>query len=144
MQPTSEAAFRLRRTSYDKAATDDPAFTWQAAYSTVAGTLPLPDIPEVRVRNRVAKGGRGVGFIRCEFLVSTPGRFLLVPNSITGLTCWVNDKPQQVRPEIALELPRGRHRLTLAVDQQTRTEPLQIMLRNVENSPAQVQLIGGK
>ncbi|MCR9200414.1 MAG: HEAT repeat domain-containing protein [Planctomycetaceae bacterium] len=126
MQPTQQAAFRLRRTSYAMAATDDPAFTWSRAWSVVGGSLPLSDIPSVTVRNRVAAGSQGVGFARCRLQAETRGTVMLSINDASGLELRLNDKPVDIAPQMQLNVPVGEHRLTFTVDQSQRTTPLEV------------------
>src|SRR5690606_31780159 len=71
MQPTDQAAHRLRRVSYAVAATDDPAFVWLPLTTIAAGTLPLAELPSLNVRNRGAAGSRGMAFVRTH--VETTG-----------------------------------------------------------------------
>src|SRR5690606_5469084 len=49
MQPTDQAAHRLRRVSYAVAASDDAAFVWLPLTTSVAGTLPLAELPSLNV-----------------------------------------------------------------------------------------------
>ena len=132
MNATNEAAFRLRRTSYAMAATDDPAFTWQETYSTVAGNLPIDDIPQVTVRNRSAPGARGVGFARCEVNVETAGKVTFNLNSPAGLELRLVDAPVDLAERFSLNLRPGRHRFTFIVDQSQRSVPLELEIDGAE------------
>ncbi|MFQ5734153.1 MAG: HEAT repeat domain-containing protein, partial [Planctomycetaceae bacterium] len=144
MSATPAAAFRLLRTSYQQAAGNDPAFRWPSAYSTVAGDLPLADLPELRLRNRTPKGQRGIAFARFELNVTQPGRIALKFNSTTGLTMWTGNTPQTLAPSTLFTLPRGTHRLTLSVDLSRRKEGLRVELADVAGSKAVVGVVGGK
>lgn len=128
MTATKDAAFRLRRTSYAMAATDDPAFQWSTRYSRVNGALPDSDIPIVAVRNRSAAGDRGVGFVRCQILLETAGTVALSLNDVSGLELRIGEKPVELQQTILLDLPRGSHRLTFAIDAENRQEPLTLKL----------------
>ncbi|MFY9252210.1 MAG: PVC-type heme-binding CxxCH protein [Fuerstiella sp.] len=128
MNATDEAAFKLRRTSYATAATDDPAFAWAKVYSTVSGGLPVMELPVVSVKNRSAAGSRGVGFARCYLSVETPGTVSLKLNSSDGLELRINELPVDLLQPISLELQPGLHRLTFSVDQTQRSEPLELEL----------------
>lgn len=128
MLPTDEAAYRLRRTSYATAATEDASFTWQNAYSTVAGGLPMTDIPQVVVRNRSAPGSRGVGFARTLLQVETAGVVQLKIRNVDGLELRVNQKPINLASSVGLEVTPGTHRLTFTVDHSQRSEPLEVEL----------------
>lgn len=128
MNATNEAAFRLRRTSYATAATDDPAFQWSTRFSKVNGELPDRDIPIVAVRNRSAAGNRGVGFVRCCLLTETQGTVALQLDDIAGLELRIDEKPVQIRSTIILTLEAGMHRLTFSVDPEKRQQPLTVKL----------------
>lgn len=128
MNATQDAAFRLRRTSYAMAATDDPAFQWSTRYSQVNGTLPDADIPIVVVRNRAAAGNRGVGFVRCEVLMETSGTVAFRLNDISGLELRIGEKPVQLQQTMLFDLPSGNHRLTFSINPQQRQQPLTLKL----------------
>lgn len=128
MLPTDQAAYQLRRTSYASAATDHEAFVWQPRYSTVAGHLPLTDIPVVSVRNRSAEGSRGVGFTRCYLNVETPGKLRLKLNDTVGLELRLGEAPIDVAEEMAVDVEPGRQQLTFSVDDTIRSSPIELEL----------------
>ena len=143
MQAAQEAAHRLRRVSYAQAATDDAAFQWQTAYSTVAGVLPLSELPEVAVKNRSAAGTRGVSFVRCEIAVTQPSAVNLLFNAVEGLQVWLDEQPVDVSPETPVELTAGRHRLTISIDRSVREEGVSLELAVPEGSGAIAKFVGG-
>lgn len=126
MLPTQQAAFRLRRTSYAMAATDDPAFSWSSRWSMVNGSLPLAEVPTVSVRNRSAAGARGVGFARCSLNVETAGTIALQLNDVQGLELRLNDKPVDMAKLMTVEVIPGVQRLTFSVDHTLRTTPVEL------------------
>ncbi|MCP4512901.1 MAG: sorbosone dehydrogenase [Fuerstiella sp.] len=126
MQATTEAAFRLRRTSYAMSAVDDPAFVWKKQYSMVAGGLPLNDIPMVSAANRAAAGANGVGFARCSLKAETAGKVALKFNDISGLELRQNKIPVDVAESVTIDVTPGDHRLTFTIDQAQRSQPLQV------------------
>ncbi len=140
LKPTDEGLFQLRRTSFLSATTDDPAFTWSAAYSRVAGDLPKSDLLSLNIRNRPTP----VAFARCYLDVSTAGKIKLRLNSASGLNMWIDSEPREPAREITLNLPRGKHRVTLAVDLVHRDEPLRLELADIAGSAAQAQIVNGK
>ncbi|MEW4530678.1 PVC-type heme-binding CxxCH protein [Maioricimonas sp. JC845] len=144
MQPSQQASFRLRRTSYATAATDDPSFSWTRAYSRVNGDLPLSELPEIGVRNRVAAGRRGVSFVRCEIEVAAGGSGKLILNDATGLSGWLGELPLDVADAMDVELPEGTHRLTFAIDRSERQSPLKLELKTADGSPLVARFVGGK
>jgi putative heme-binding domain-containing protein len=143
LEATPAAAHQLRRTSYAQAATDDPAFQWRTAYSTVSGTLPLADLPEVSVRNRVAEGSRGVSFARCELEVLSAGEVRLVVSDAVGLQAWLGEQPLELTAETPLSLSAGRCRLTFCIDRAVRKTPLHVEAVVPDGSPASVRFVGG-
>lgn len=128
MNATKDAALRLRRTSYGMAATDDPAFQWSTRYSRVNGALPDTDIPIVAVRNRAAAGNRGFGFVRCQILLETAGTVAFRLNDVSGLELRIGEKLVQLQKTMLLDLARGSHRLTFAIDSEKRQEALTLKL----------------
>ncbi|MCH7988269.1 MAG: HEAT repeat domain-containing protein [Planctomycetes bacterium] len=144
MSDTPEARFRLRRTSYEMAATDDPAFSWNPVYSNVGGLLPMEEIPDLNVRNRLAPGARGVAFLRCRVNVTTPGKVKLILNGTEGLSLWVGTVPTEIRSETLLDLEKGTHRLTFSVDLSLRKTGLRIELVEPSGSPAIADFVNGK
>ncbi|MCA9081311.1 MAG: sorbosone dehydrogenase, partial [Planctomycetaceae bacterium] len=126
MLATPAAAHQLRRTSYASAATDDAAFQWSPRITTVNGNLPLGELPEVSVRNRVQGGNRGMSFVRADLEFPENGQLKLQLGEISGLQAWLNDKPIQLAAEVTLEAAAGVHRLTIAIDRAERTVPLRV------------------
>ncbi|MBT6154181.1 MAG: c-type cytochrome, partial [Planctomycetaceae bacterium] len=143
LQATPDAVYRIRRTRHATAATDDAAFNWKPAYSTVAGLLPTSGLPELS-RNRVTPGAKGTAFVHCELEVTTAGKSQLVLNSTDGLTMWINSTPRAVADAMLLDLPQGRHRLTFAIDMSARKTGLRVQLEDVEGSAAVVRVVSGK
>jgi len=141
---TKEAHHRINRTSYDTASTEDDALTWQSAYSRVAGDLPLESLPKFDFSLNVFRKKESRSFVRFQVDVTTAGEVQFVFNSESGLQLWVNDKPTPPEQKLTVNLSKGRHTLTLAIDQINRSEPLFVELGELPDSPARSQLIGGK
>ncbi len=140
LQPTPEALFVLRRTSFHSLASSQPEFTWTPAYSRVAGDLPLADLPVHQIPGRA----QPFGFVRFELDVSTAGPVRLKFNSTTGLTAWLDGAPIELSETLALDLPRGRRQWVFAIDREQRHDALHCELQDVAGSPAQVQMVTGK
>lgn len=128
MQATDEAAYQLRRHGYAAAAGEDPAFQWKAHYSTVAGILPVSEIPLAAVRERHEDRVTGSGFVRTQLIVTTPGEIAFRLNSAEGLELRINDKPVDTAAEFRTVLAAGVHRLTFSVDHAVRSKALQLEL----------------
>jgi putative heme-binding domain-containing protein len=143
LESTPEATHAIRRVSYARAAVDDPAFRWRTAFSAVSGSLPLGELPDLPVRNWNANQGAGISFARTEIEVTQPGDAQLAIDSTDGLQLWIGEQPVELQPAIPVNLPAGRHRLTLAVDRSVRTAPLRIELRLPDGSTAATRFVGG-
>ena len=131
---------RLNRTSFDTAATDDPALTWAPAYSRVAGNLPVDALPIVKPHRDTPQ----TSFVRFEIDISTAGKLHFSFGSADGLSLWVDAKPTPMTDNMAFHLAKGRHRFTLAIDRDSRTAALRIEINETENSKAQFQIVSGK
>jgi putative heme-binding domain-containing protein len=140
LTPSRESYTLLIRTSHASAAGDDPALVWTPAYSTVAGVLPLEDLP----RFQFGKNGPTTAFIRCQLEATTPGKVKLLLNSSQGINAWLNREPVDARDSLELDLKQGLHTITLAIDLQRRKDPLRIELDDVPGSSARVRILGGK
>ncbi len=138
---TQEGHRRLNRTSFDTAATDDPALTWQPAYSRVHGGLPPDELP----RFVVHRNQDPTSFVRFQIEVTTPGEVELSFNSADGLQMWVDGKPLGLdSANVKLDLSKGEHQFTFAINHAQRSDSLVTELLDVDNSAAQFQIVGGK
>ncbi|MGI9175900.1 MAG: DUF7133 domain-containing protein, partial [Rhodothermales bacterium] len=101
---------------------DPDQLTWQPQYSTVAGALPLTDVPTI------SYGEEGnYGFAWFELEVPTSGIVRLGLNTPEGLSLWVDgEEVPSIGEEISLELLEGVHRVALAVNRDEREAPLEV------------------
>ncbi len=137
---TQEAHQRLNRTSYDTAATADPALTWTPAYSRVSGELPVEELPRFVVHRDLDPAS----FVRCEVEAASAGNVQLAFNSVEGLSLWLDGKPTALRPQTTVNLAPGRHTLTLAINREERQTPLRLELTDAAGSTAQANFTAGK
>ena len=138
---SKEAHTLLNRTSYDSAATDNPALVWDSAYSLVSGTLPMDNLPAFVPH----QGDEPVRFLRCQLDVSTPGPVKLKFTHTGNLALWIDGKPAPIeKNEAIVDLSTGRRTLTLASSSQARRIDIRLELADVPGSMAQVQIVGGK
>jgi putative heme-binding domain-containing protein len=144
LEATAEAKRHLQRAGFAAAAGDDPALTWTPAYSTVAGVLPLEEVPTLDVKLPFGKEAQATAFVRCQLDATTGGKVTLRLNAADGLTAWLNGAPIEAKGEMVLDLPAGLHTLTFAVDRSRRREGLRGELDDVPGSPARVRVLGGK
>jgi putative heme-binding domain-containing protein len=137
---TPETLRLLNRNSYDIAATENPAFAWDGAYSTVGGVLPVKDLPNFVIR----AGNDPTAFVRFQVDVSTEGEIGMLLNDAAHVSAWVDGKPTPVTKDNLLKLAGGRHTITFSVNQTKREQPLRVELTDVPGSPAQAQAVVGK
>ena len=143
LQSTPESRFRLRRTSYDSITEDHPSFDWQPAYSTVAGQLPLDNLPQVQPRGR-QPGRRGMVFVRCNLNVTQGGMMQLQLGEVNGTSLWLGSRPIKLSEQTQLTVAPGTQQLTFAIDLNRRKTPLRVELVDIPNSPARIEIVGGK
>jgi putative heme-binding domain-containing protein len=140
---TKEAHTVLKRTSFDSAATDNAALTWDSAYSRVDGQLPIDPLPAFVVH----EGQDPTRFVRAELEVSTGGKVRLIVTTAAGnnVSLWIDGKPTPLSGRVATaDLEKGRHALTLAVAAKAQVNDLSLELQDIPSSRAQVQIVGGK
>lgn len=137
---TAEGHRRLNRTSYDTAATDDPAFTWKKEYSLVSGELPFEPCAPFLVHRRQSP----TSFVRCKVSVTTAGKVGFKFENAEGLQVWVDGKPTPVDQLKSVQLGSGIHTITLAVNRDQRKSPIYLELVDVKGSGAKAQMVVGK
>ncbi|QDU25431.1 hypothetical protein ETAA8_04990 [Anatilimnocola aggregata] len=141
LQHSPAANTKLNRTSFDAAATDDEAFTWNSAYSRVAGELPLEGLPTFKPHKQLPP----TTFLRAQLDVSTPGKVALALDEVAGVQLWIDGKPQALKDkQLTVNLVTGIHNVTLAVDRNVQTSSLKLQVIDAADSAAKVQLVGGK
>jgi putative heme-binding domain-containing protein len=143
MKGTPEAMNAIRRTRHATAATENPAFVWEPAYSRVDGNLPVRKFDEIG-KLHVSNRATGAAFARCELEATSPGKTILKFNSIDGLKMWLGEKPIVLKPETELDLSKGTHILTFAIDLTAERDVLRLELLDAPTSPAQVAIVNGK
>jgi putative heme-binding domain-containing protein len=145
LQAGEPAANAIRRTFYATAASDNPAFQWGTAYSTVGGKLPLAEVPSMSARYGLPGGARGASFLRAEIDVATAGKGRIVLEPAKGIDAWLDDKPFDPASTTPLDLTQGKHRITLAVDRDAVVDPtIGVRIEVPEKDGAVVKVIGGK
>jgi putative heme-binding domain-containing protein len=144
--PDQSAYQRLNRASFDAVAQADPAFTWEPAYATVGGDLPLDELPTFELKKWGAEdeGPRRIHFVRTALEVTSPGKTRLVINESADLMLWLDGKPLALAKEVLLDLKSGQHTLTFAINSSSRKAPLRLELVDEAGSSAKVQWVGGK
>ncbi|MBX7167650.1 MAG: HEAT repeat domain-containing protein [Pirellulales bacterium] len=140
VENTPAMAQMIRYASGDLAAQAHPDLVWRSVYSRVDGTLPVEDLPALRVRAERPP----TAYVRAEIEVTTAGPVRLLAGDTTGITFWLDSNKQALATENDLDLPAGRHIVCLAVDASQRTTPLRLELADAPNSPARAEWVTGK
>ena len=116
--------------------TDQPGMAWVPAYSMVNGELPVADIPVLKLYQTTGRVAQG------EIEVTTPGPMVLKFADSRGLRAWVGDKEITPAGLVPLELPVGKHRITMVLEE-GRGAPLRVEVEAAPGSNARVVPIGG-
>lgn len=139
---TDQANSKLNRTSFDTVAIGDPAIQWQTQLSLVSGQVPLAELPTYQIHANVPV----TSFVRTAIDVLQAGPVDLHFNDPADLTLWINDRPtplpqtKEAGAVVTIDLPTGRHWVTLAIDRQQRKSDLQLQITSATDSPAVIQL----
>lgn len=120
---------------------------WIAAYTTVAGRLPLPPWSDRALAARKDKSPLfAVAYTKLE--VTTPGRVRLAFDSLEGLVLAIDDiliaPATKGDHAIEVELKRGIHELGVAIDLEARHDGVRCVLEDAPGSPARAQVVVGK
>jgi putative heme-binding domain-containing protein len=144
LQPTDHSYTRMYRTSDTQVVSDDTGLVWVPVYSSVAATLPVRDVLDFTMKERLGEAARKVGFVRCRVNVTTAGSVGFAFGDVTGLQLWLDGKPVDIRDRQELALSAGEHVVTVSVNLLTRNEPIRLELYDVPGSDAQAQFVAGK
>jgi putative heme-binding domain-containing protein len=119
---------------------NEHGLTWEPAYGTVAGVLPIDELPTFHLDGK--KGPRH-SVVRTQLAVTSPAKVRLRVKGTKGLTAWLDGESLPLAEMTTLDLTPGRHTLTIAVRRDERTEGLRL---EVEDTPAAagVRFVGGK
>ncbi|MBI1345759.1 sorbosone dehydrogenase [bacterium] len=126
--PTDDSYRRLTRTSDAQLMADDTSLTWALQYATVSGELPLSGLPTFGTKVKLVQSNRYVSFVRTFLQTTMAGETVLQWNDVTGLQIWIDGQPANPATPMKLELPEGRHSLSVAIDLNVRQTPLKLEL----------------
>lgn len=140
LEKTEPAMEQLRRTNSSAVASEHEAWVWNPAYTTVAGELPLDDLPAIQIHQGVPP----MSYVRCQIDVAQGGPVLLQFNDAAGLQCWLDGVNFDAAKQVQLEVQPGVRTLAIAIDRRARKTPLRVELADVEGSPSQAQMVTGK
>jgi len=138
---TAEARRQIEQGGLASAAKPAPWQSWSAAHSTVAGVLPMIDVP----RLELSKPNKSVGLVRCQIEVTKPGKAKLLLGSIDGIALWLDGVKQEVKPEILLDFSKPAiYTFTISVDLDKRRDPLRWELEEGNDPAAQLSFVSGR
>jgi putative heme-binding domain-containing protein len=137
-QDTQHQFYRL---GLQEVTRDNPVFKWQRVYSRVNGELPVTALPDMKMLGQ-SKGNRGLTFVRCEIEAAADGESKLKIEAPADTRCWLDDQPVEAPSEAVVKLKAGKHRLTLAINQESPPAPLRVSL--VDPGTAAAKFVGGK
>jgi putative heme-binding domain-containing protein len=145
LEPTPVAHDLLIRTRISSAAEPGRALAWSPAYSKVAGSLPLDDLPCFTFSKPQGERADRFLIVRCHLEVSGSGAIKLLFNQATGLTAWVDGAPIEIAEQKRLKLTPGEHTLILAINLgQIRQSDLRCEIQDVLGSAAHARVVSGK
>ena len=136
-QPAPDFGQTINREGLRALAVEQPGLAWIPAYSRVDGDLPLAEIPLIKlyqVEGRVVQG---------EIDITTAGPMVLKIADPAGMKLWVDDKEIQPAALVPLDLPVGKHRITVLLDPAARQTPLRMEAEAAAGSNARVVPVGG-
>lgn len=113
------------------------ATAWLPVYAMVGGTLPLA---ELRLGSEPT-----VLILKGEFDVRTAGKVAIIVKTTETFQAWIDAEPARPGQPITVELPPGRHAVTLRVEVSARSNPeLRVELSTPDDSSAKYEIVGGQ
>jgi putative heme-binding domain-containing protein len=138
LEPTPDLRRLVHERGLGPAITGSSELAWSPAYSTVAGVLPLDDVPVVSVDPGVSPS-----FVRCQVEASAAGKVRLKLTPADGLTLWIDRTPTEARPVMVLDLEAGTHMVTVAIDR-SRIHEIRLEVQDVTGSAARARAVTGR
>jgi putative heme-binding domain-containing protein len=139
LEATPEARRLLERGGTAAATRDDPSLVWGPAYSTVAGLLPLADVPHLKA----GKDTNPLAVLRCQLEATAASKVRLRLNPAQGVRLWLDGEAVAAEEAVALDVPAGLHTLTVALDPGMSKGGLRCELEDGPGSSG-VRFVGGK
>jgi putative heme-binding domain-containing protein len=116
---------------------EQPGLNWMPAYSEVGGDLPLAAVPQVQLYQTAGLVAQG------EIEVTTTGPMVMKLGDAGGIRIWIGEKEITPAPQVPLELPVGKHKVTVVLDPAARQTPLRVEVEAAAGSNARVVPVGG-
>lgn len=109
---------------------------WEPAYARVDGTLPLAELT-ARTRSQVL-------YVQGEFDVTAAGAVRLHLEPPAGFHVWINDDSLGDLAAPVVELPSGRHSVTLRIDAgEAEIESIRLQIERIPGSAAEFTVVDG-
>jgi hypothetical protein len=133
LKPSDPLELRLRSSAEALLKSDVEQSNWLPAYGTVAGYLPLTDLPRF-ADNRLSA-------LRFQVEMTTAGSIGLQFEDPAGLRVWVGSSPLAAGRQVTTKLSEGRHDFTVVIDRAKCTTPLRVTLLDLPESSGHAILI---
>jgi putative heme-binding domain-containing protein len=141
LKATPEAQGLFYRLGLQTVTKDNAVFEWQRAYSRVKGELPVERLPDMKMLGQT-KGDRGLTFIRCEVEAASAGEAKLSLDAPPETRAWIDEQAAQPGTDWTVNLPAGKHKITLAINQAEPTKPVTLSIS--DPGKAGLRFVGGK
>lgn len=137
LQSSPDIAQRLLQSGPEVVAVDHEELVWAPAYSTVAGVMPVSELPKVIHYYWVNEGYSAARF---TLSASEAGTVFLKAPGAADIACWVNGERVVLAERTALTLPAGESTVVVLIDHEKAPEALQFSLEDDPASSAVVQI----
>lgn len=137
LSPTKEVYHLLGRQGLTAFVGDTPGLTWEPAYSTVAGDLPVGELP------RFAAQKATLSVVRTQLEATKESPVVLKLSAKKGVTLWLDGEPVPPTATGALTLKPGVRTLTLAVNHAEAGDAVRLEVEDTA-AAAGVRFVGGK
>ena len=117
----------------------NPDLQWASIYSTVAGELPIAELPKFRNAKSPLHAA-----VRFQYEATAAGKASLRIADVTGLQLWLDGNPIEPQANLVLDVRIGLHTITAVVDTDARKTPLRAELEETPDSTARLRIVGGK
>jgi putative heme-binding domain-containing protein len=137
--PTKEVSFLLGRKGV-VGLLDDASLTWEPAYSTVHGDLPLEGLSTFKT---FGKDGATLTLLRAELDSTADVKAVLKMADEAGLTLWLDGEPLTPAKAMKVTLKAGSHVIHVLIDRGARKTPVRLEIDDTPGS-AVLRFVGGK
>ncbi len=135
---TPAAAQKISRTSLDTVASDLPELVWTKVPATVAGRLPISELPAFQLYRDLP----AMGFVRFDVDVQQAGSVLLdLSAQGESVSLWLDGQPRKLpAPDEQIQLSVGLHRFVFALRLRDVSPAISCQVRTGHLGSAVIQL----